>query len=273
MAKDSGLNRTVLITGGTSGLGRELVKLFLSEGYEVFATGRMLKGDSYAEQRFHFIEADFSDLTQLSHALKNLADNKVKFDMIINNAGILSPPDYTVTKDGLEYTFQVNFLSHLLIDEFAISNLTDKDPLIFASVTSPVYKMAAPDYKIPGKKGYRPFKAYAASKYYLLLIGEFLKNKYPRKELKFICFDPGTFGSGIYRMQRGYFRFLYTIAAPFMKSPAKVASQLFNILESVTEENVKIFKRPGKPGINVPQGSEESDDFLLSCQEAVKVMR
>ena len=58
-----------------------------------------------------------------------------------------------------------------------------------------------------------------------------------------------------------------------MKSSAKVAGHLFNILESGIAENGKIYKHPGKREKNVPQGSEKSNKFLLTCQEAVKVVR
>ena len=74
------------------------------------------------------------------------------------------------------------------------------------------------------------FKVYAESKLYLLLIGEYLCSKYPEKRLRFIGYDPGTFSSGIYRMQKKWFQVLYKIAAPFMRSPAKVAKALYQIL-------------------------------------------
>lgn len=272
MVHNTGQNRKILITGGTSGLGRELAKLFLSAGCEVYVTGREQKGELLSNDRYHFIRSDFADLQQLSAALKDLIEKSVKFDIIINNAGILSPPDYTTTKDGFEYSFQVNFLSHLLLDEILIGKLTDSANLTIVSVTSPVYKIVNPDFKIPGRSNYRAFKTYAESKYYLLLIGEFFRKRHPGRKLEFVSFDPGTFGSGIYRMQKGYFRFLYRIAAPFMKSPQKVAKHLFTILESGNPGNGKICKRPGKPGINVPVNTEKAAEFLFFCLESIKAM-
>jgi NAD(P)-dependent dehydrogenase (short-subunit alcohol dehydrogenase family) len=222
--------KNILITGGTSGLGLELVKLFLSEGSEVYVTGRNPKGLPLQNSKLHFIAVDFSDLKAVSEIINKFAGQSIKFDILVNNAGILSPPVYTTTNDSFEYTFQVNFLSHLLIDEMIIRNKTDSAPLTVVSVTSPVYKYVKPDFRMSDINRYRSFKVYAESKLYLLLIGEYLCSKYPEKRLRFIGYDPGTFSSGIYRMQKKWFQVLYKIAAPFMRSPAKVAKALYQIL-------------------------------------------
>lgn len=222
--------KNILITGGTSGLGLELVRLFLEGGSEVYTTGRDPSRLQSGESKLHFISVDFSDLKEVSEAARKLTLQSVKFDLLINNAGILSPPHYTTTKDSLEYTFQVNFLSHHLLDELIIRNADNKFELMVVSVTSPVYKYVKPDFKMSDIEKYRSFKAYAESKLYLLLAGEHIHNKYPEKRLIFIGYDPGTFRSGIHRMQKKWFQHLYRIAGPFMRSPAYVAKTLYGIL-------------------------------------------
>ena len=255
----------VLIKGGTSGLGFELVKCFLQKGFEVFATGRDPLKLFYQDERLHFIRVDFSDLADIRKSIRELLDNVGRFDKVINNAGVLSPPEFIVTGNDIEYSFQVNFLSHLLIDELIVRSKTDSDPITIVSVTSPVYKYVKPSFRLPEASSYQPFKTYAESKFYILLIGEYLLIKYPEKNLKFIGYDPGTFSSGIYRMQKGWFQRMYQIAAPFMRNPAKVAWILTEILEDEELISEAVYwRKNGFRNMNRID-KEPIDDFMKKC--------
>lgn len=222
--------KTVLITGGTSGLGLELVKLFLQRGYYVIATGRKSLEVPEFGDRFKLFRVDFYDLRQTADTIRTICDN-YSVSYVINNAGILSPPDFTTTKDGIEYTFQVNYLAHLLINEIIIQRSGKSHPLRLAAITSVVHKIAKPAITFCRKKeDYTPLKAYSDSKLFIAVMCNLLAKKY--QEIDFRCFsiDPGVFGSSIYRMQHSWFRFLYHVAAPFMKRPSKIAMALADIL-------------------------------------------
>lgn len=260
----------ILITGGTSGLGLELVKSFLRLGYEVYVTGRDQKEVLHLNDNFHYIKVDFSDLKEIAAVVHDLKKNSINFDIIINNAGVLSPPEFTLSGNGIEYTFQVNFLSHLLLDDLIIRNISEKDALTIVSITSPVYKYVKPEFIVPDKQSYHSFKAYAESKLYLLLIGEYLHNKYPEKNLRFIGYDPGTFSSGIYRMQKKWFQSLYQIAAPFMRSPEKVASFLIELLGREKIINGAIYNR--RNSFSHPDSiyNERNYEFLKECQRTIE---
>jgi retinol dehydrogenase-12 len=242
MANSAPESPKVLVTGGTSGLGLSLVKLFLKKGYEVVATGRQPVTIHEDAGRFTFLMTDFSSLNQTANAAKKLCRN-FKFDIVINNAGVLSPPDFLLTDDGFEYTFQVNFLSQLLLNEIILSNALPGKPVQVLNVTSMVYGIAENQLKIPDSvSGYRPLKAYANSKLYLALMCIHLPVKYPAMNLKCIAFDPGIFSSGIYRMQKKWFRVMYMVGALFMKSPEKTAGRIGEILETEDLINGTIYK-------------------------------
>jgi NAD(P)-dependent dehydrogenase (short-subunit alcohol dehydrogenase family) len=233
--------KSVLITGGTSGLGFELVKLFLENRYNVVATGRQFIKLPGFEDRFKMIQVDFNDMNKVSDALNEILMS-CNLDIVINNAGVLSPPDYRLTTNGFEYSFQVNFLSHLLINEIVLRKTRDTPTIKIAAVTSPVYKLADSDLTIlSSPDNYRAVRAYTSSKLYLTLMCEMLPSKFPELNLKCFSFDPGTFSSGIYRMQKSWFRFLYQIAAPFMRGPEKVAEILFRLLTADEIKNGMIY--------------------------------
>jgi NAD(P)-dependent dehydrogenase (short-subunit alcohol dehydrogenase family) len=270
MQRSFGQGKKILITGGTSGLGFQLVNHFLRYGYVVYATGRNQQNVLISNVNFHFIKVDFSDLREVSSVIKKLMETSPRFDIVINNAGVLSPPEYTPTRDGIEYSFQINFLSHLLINELIINKKYNSDPLIIVSVTSPVYKYVKPDFKLPDQTSYRSFKIYAESKLYLLLIGYYLYNKYPGKNLKYIGYDPGTFSSDIYRMQKSWFRKMYRIASPFMRSPSKVARILFEIFQEQEMINGVVYKGKNKFRNMNYVDNEAKKDFMTRCYTMIE---
>jgi NAD(P)-dependent dehydrogenase (short-subunit alcohol dehydrogenase family) len=266
---NSGKNN-VLITGGTSGLGLELGRLFLDKGYNVVATGRQLVNMPGYEDRFKLFRVDFSNMEQVAVSIKKICET-YDFNFVINNAGILSPPDYTPTINGYEYTFQVNYLSHLIVNEIILRKSKSTFPLIIAAVTSPVYRLAGTAFNIQSESVYyNTLKAYTSSKLYLTIMCEFLPVRFPELDLQCFSFDPGTFSSGIYRMQRKWFRGMYRFAAPFMRSPEKVARVLTDILINEKVENGKIYdlKKRCRP---VPLiGQKEKDAFRERCYEIIE---
>jgi retinol dehydrogenase 12 len=230
MEKSSSESSKILITGGTSGLGLELVKIFLRNGYFVVATGRKtLSLPEYAD-RFIFCKVDFCDLNQTASAVRQICESH-EFDFVINNAGILSPPDYTTTVDGFESTFQINYLAHLLVNEIIVRKQSNVKPLKIAAITSPVYRLAKLEkVNLHAKSGYKSITAYSKSKLYMVLMCKYLTTTYSEEYLLCFSFNPGVFRSGIYRMRGRLFQFLYRIAAPYMRKPSKIAAVLFEII-------------------------------------------
>jgi NAD(P)-dependent dehydrogenase (short-subunit alcohol dehydrogenase family) len=263
-------NGKVLITGGTSGLGLQLAKYFLEKGYEVVATGRKNVTIPEYGDRFSLLMADFSDMRQTSEAVKKICRNQ-RFDIVINNAGVLSPPDFMLTDNGLEYTFQVNFLSHFLLDEIILKYAEPGQSLLIAATVSPVYRIAEKDLTIYTRASdYWPLKAYSNSKLYLALMCSYIPQKYPSRDLRCIGFDPGVFSSGIYRMQKEWFRILYRIASPFMKNPEKVAVRFGEVIEREDLIDGAIFKS-GKGKGRLPVAENKAvNSFWKECNKIIE---
>ena len=263
-------SKSILITGGTSGLGFELVKHFLSSGYEVYTIGRDLKNISLNKNNFHFIKSDLADLSQLSVTIHDLLEQQIVFDIVINNAGVLGPSKFETTKDGFEYTFQVNFLSHLLIDAMILSRKVDSDPLILVSITSPVYRYYTPCFESRSEKNFNSFRSYSESKIYLLLIGGFLAEKYPEKTLTYFSFNPGIFRSGISRLKKRWFKKMYRIGSPLMRDPSKVAMILKEIIARKEIVNGTVYKSESRYKFVNHIDKMAVDSFMGRCHELIK---
>lgn len=230
----------VLITGGTSGLGKHLARIFLDKGYEVYITGNVNKLDNH--ERLKFFQCDFADLNSVGHCASQISNLTSSLEVVINNAGILSTPDFIETSNGFEKSYQVNFLAHYLLTSLLRQhNLLSA--AIVVNVSSPMYRRGSMN-KVDSAKNnhYSAIKAYANSKLFLSLFS----TKLAKEGVKSFTFNPGTFSSGIYRSQDRWFHILYRIAAPFMTSAYSVATRLEETIRHGAIEQGEIVNRRGK---------------------------
>jgi NAD(P)-dependent dehydrogenase (short-subunit alcohol dehydrogenase family) len=235
-------NRRILITGGTSGLGRSLVKQFLENGYTVCTLSRNADSEKIQNKNYSFLQCDLADLSEVKRVAEELVQMKQTFDVLINNAGILSPPKYQKTVDGFELSYQVNFLSHV----FLTGLLIEKGlliPSLIVNVSSPIYTKGTLEInKIFDKRSYGVLQAYSNTKLFMALFTQ----KMTEDGLPGISFNPGTFSSGIYKFQQKWFHYLYKIAAPFMTSSDRVASGLFQMVNTDNWSDGKMMDRKGR---------------------------
>jgi len=261
--------KSVIITGGTSGLGFELAKIFSNGRYDVWVTGRSLKSGLPEGVRLNFARADFTDLRQTAGVMKDLRERGIRFDIIVNNAAILGHPEYMTTTDGYECTFQVNFLSHLLANRILLDGAVREKPVTLATVTSPVYRLVNPVFKFPEKEDYNSFRVYALTKYLLLLLADYLKGKFPDGMLKLVKFNPGVFSSGIYRSRGKFFGSLYRIASPVLRSPEIPARKLYELIERGNQQERFVYNCFNRRLNESPELTAEAEKFLLACEQSV----
>lgn len=85
-------NSTILITGGTSGIGLELVKQLTEQGSDIIVTGRNLEALSTVKKRFpnvHTFRSDVSDPGDIEKLYKDVTGQFPALNIIINNAGLM----------------------------------------------------------------------------------------------------------------------------------------------------------------------------------------
>jgi NAD(P)-dependent dehydrogenase (short-subunit alcohol dehydrogenase family) len=180
-AKDLGdlTGKTFLITGGTSGIGKETALELARAGAHVTITARnAAKGAAVvaeiAKERVDFKLLDLADLS----SVKSFAKEFTKpVDVLILNAGVMATP-FSLTKDGFEMQMGTNHLGH-----FALAGLLHKQVgNRIVAVSSQMHRAArvsgisADDLRnrARGIGAYNPWSAYALSKLAnLLFIHEF----------------------------------------------------------------------------------------------------
>lgn len=128
------MQKTLLITGSTDGIGLETAKMLVSQGHRVLLHGRnpeklenverMLAGLADSGNIEGYI-ADLSHLADVEILAKEVAGRHARLDVLINNAGVFHTPE-PITQDGHDIRFVVNTLAPYLLTQRLV-------PLIGAS--------------------------------------------------------------------------------------------------------------------------------------------
>lgn len=119
--------KTIVITGGTTGIGQALVEYFANKNYSVAFTGRnILKANEVLTQlkdfQVEFFETDFSSFESVVESSNAIKSKFPKIDILINNAGVWEM-EFKETKDGIETNFAVNHLSPMLFTLKLLTNI------------------------------------------------------------------------------------------------------------------------------------------------------
>ena len=118
MVKNEFFNKVILITGGSSGLGKTYTDFFLKEGAKVIVCSRRnnFKNKFYNNNKFYFYKFDLVNVEKIKLLTKRIFKKFKKIDVLINNAGIAFPKKI----EKLDYkkllnTFQVNFFAPAIL--------------------------------------------------------------------------------------------------------------------------------------------------------------
>jgi NAD(P)-dependent dehydrogenase (short-subunit alcohol dehydrogenase family) len=191
------MQKTILITGSTDGIGTLTAKTLIQEGHNVIIHGRnqekidAVKNELEKELDGNFIDSFKADLSNIKDVKKLANDIKEKYssiDVLINNAGIYKTPE-ALSVDGLDVRFAVNTIAPYLltIELLAILAKDSRVVNLSSAAQAPVSLNA-----LLGKPSLGDGEAYAQSKLAITMWTKHLANKYPDGPL-FIAVNPKSF--------------------------------------------------------------------------------
>jgi len=134
----------VLITGSTSGLGREVALRMGTRGAHVIVHGRdRERGMAVVDEinagagSARFYSADFSSFDNVRALASSVLADYDRLDVLVNNAGFGSAPDERwVSEDGHEFRFQVNYLAPFLLTTLLEARIVESAPSRIVNVSS-----------------------------------------------------------------------------------------------------------------------------------------
>ena len=119
------MQKTILVTGATDGIGLETARMLASKGHNVLLHGRNPAKVEKVEAALSALPdhgsvesyvADLSNMDEVEAFATAVAEKHAKLDVLINNAGVYGSPD-PVTRDGLDVRFAVNTIAPYLLSK------------------------------------------------------------------------------------------------------------------------------------------------------------
>jgi 3-hydroxy acid dehydrogenase/malonic semialdehyde reductase len=156
-------NKTILITGATSGFGEAIARLFAKQGWQLILTGRrqsrleQLQSELGGTEKVHICCFDVTDRDAVEHALNGLPTGFEKVDVLINNAGLALglEPTHTTELDDWEKMVDTNIKGLLYCSRLILPKMVDNGSGYIINIGS-----VAGNWPYPGGNVYCGTKAF-----------------------------------------------------------------------------------------------------------------
>jgi len=240
--------KSVLITGGTGGIGKATAIGLAALGAHVAITGRDLpRAESAAADirrttrnpNVAPFAADLSSQVEVRCLAAAVLDAYPRLDVLVNNVGG-SWATRHVTADGLERTFAVNHLAAFLLTNLRLDRLKASAPARVVMVSSAAQSSGTIDFDdLQGERDYSERKAYPQSKLASLMFTYELARRLEGTGVTANVLHPGVVNTSFGAEDPGViFKVLVPSMRPFMKTPAKGAATSIFLASSPAVEGV-----------------------------------
>lgn len=242
-----------VVTGANSGIGKATAAGLARLGASVVMLcrneerGRQAQIEIRRQTGNEAVELAIADLASQAE-VRRLADDLVhrypRLHVLVNNAG-LQLWRRSVTTDGLETAFAVNYLAPFLLTNLVLEALKAVAPARVVNVCSMVHRWGEIDFEdLQAERRYDSNRAYYQSKLAMLLFTYELARRLEGTGITVNAMEPGMVRTRFARDYRGFYRLMATLWRPFMKSPGKGADTVIYLASSPEVEAVtgKYFK-------------------------------
>jgi retinol dehydrogenase 14 len=241
-------DKTVLITGGTGGIGKAAAVGVASMGAHVGITGRdraraeqaaAAIADESGNPAVDVFVADMSSQAEVRRLADEVLVAYPQLDVLLNNVGGFWAHRH-LTADGLEHTFALNHLAPFLLTNLLLERLITSSPARIVTVSSGAHSMGRIDFDdLMGEQDYSGQRAYNQSKLANVMFTYELARRLEGTGVTATALHPGmtntSFSTEDPHRKMAPIVFL---VRPFMKSPKKGADTAVYLASSPEVEGV-----------------------------------
>jgi NAD(P)-dependent dehydrogenase (short-subunit alcohol dehydrogenase family) len=179
------MSKVVLITGGSSGIGKSVGEYLITKGFEVYGTSR--NPANYTDSKFPIVALDVTNPDTITSCIEEVIAQASKIDVLINNAGAgITGPMEEIPDTEIKRNFETNFFGPINVIKAVLPHMRSKNSGLIINVTS-----------IAGYMGL-PFRGvYSASKGALELITETFRMELKAFNIQMTNVAPGDFATNI----------------------------------------------------------------------------
>ena len=239
--------RTVLVTGGSGGIGRATALGLAAMGAHLAITGRDRGRTEDAAREIRaagggqvaVFVADLSRQSEVRRLAEEVLQGLVRIDVLVNNVGGYWNTRH-VTVDGLERTFAVNHLAPFLLSNLLLDRLAHSAPARVVTVSSNAQAQGRIDFDdLQGEREYSGARAYSQSKLANVMFSYELARRLHGTPVTANALHPGVVSTSFgaedpATVQRVFIPFL----RPLMKTPARGAATSIHMASAPDLEQV-----------------------------------
>ena len=179
------MSKVVLITGGSSGIGKSIGEFLKTNGFIVYGTSR--NPEKYKDSKFPILALDVKDNQTIEETVATIIANEGKLDVVINNAGAgITGPIEEIPDVEIKNNFDTNFFGPINVIKAVLPQMRVQNSGLIINVTS-----------IAGYMGLPYRGVYSASKGALELITEAFRMELKDFNIKMTNVAPGDFATNI----------------------------------------------------------------------------
>jgi NAD(P)-dependent dehydrogenase (short-subunit alcohol dehydrogenase family) len=274
--------RTVVVTGGNSGVGKATATALAAAGARTVITARnRARGEeavadirrASGSDQVDLVVFDLADLASVGEGAATLLDRYEHIHVLINNAGLVLS-DRAVTADGFEATFAINHLGPFHLTQLLTDRLLASAPARVVNVASTAHRSARAGVgfgDLQSKLHYRGMQVYGRSKLANILFTNELARRLPSTQVTANSLHPGTVATGYARDgdASGFLAFGVKVIKPFIRTPEQGARTSVYLASSPEVAGVTgryfVSCRPRTP--SVAARDEDAAGLLWSISE------
>jgi NAD(P)-dependent dehydrogenase (short-subunit alcohol dehydrogenase family) len=239
--------KTIVITGGTSGIGEVATEALAQMGARIILVARnksradatlarLRRSGPGVAHSVYF--ADLTRLAEMKRVAAEIANREPPIDILINNAGALFG-NRRLTKDGLEYTFALNHMSYFVVTEGLRERLLASGGARIINTASAAHQSVTLDFDdLQSAKSFRATRAYGRSKLCNILFTRELARSPQGTGVTANCLHPGFVATRFADESGGLISRFAWLAKFFAISPAEGAQTIIYLASSPEVDNV-----------------------------------
>jgi len=259
-------NKIILITGATSGIGKETaIDLARLDATIFFTTRDNLKGEKVKEElikktnnkNIHMLKCDLASFESIGNCCKEFKSEYDRLHVLINNAGVW---DFKrrESKDGIENIFATNYLAPFLMTNLLLDLLKKSSPSRIINVTSGMHYGTINFDDIEFKNNFSGAKAYRQSKLALILFTRFLAKKLEGTGVTVNTAHPGMNKTNLGRDAGGFSKMIFKMMGNDPKIGAETSIYLASSSDVMNISGEYFSKK------KIKKSSKESYNMILA---------
>jgi len=179
------MSKVVLVTGGSSGIGKAVGEFLLQKGFIVYGTSR--NPENYQNSKIPLLALDVTNKQSISECIQELLEKENRMDVLVNNAGAgITGPIEEIPEEEMKRNFDTNFFGPINVIKEVLPPMRKQGIGLIINITSIAGYMGLP---------YRGI--YSASKGALELITEAFRMEIKEFGIEMTNVAPGDFATNI----------------------------------------------------------------------------